>query len=166
MRFALFAIAVTTAFFCGSLILLNYGRSLGLRYLRRKGNIAGFEGAVFGLVGLLLAFTISGALQRWDDRQQLVVQEANAVATAYDRLALFDAAVAHDLQHKLKDYVLARIEFYRTPHDFSPWRDSEEIWPAGQKDKIEALKAGIWDAAVAVCPPANFRPACLQVRRR
>jgi hypothetical protein len=163
MTFAFFAIAVTAGFFFGSLMLLNYGRFLGLRYLQRKGSIAGFapaKGAVFALVGLLLAFTISGALQRWDDRRQLVVQEANAVATAYDRLALFEAALVHDLQHKLKDYVLARIEFYGAPHDFSPWRDSEEIWPAQRRDKIEALKDGIRDAAVAACPPTNFRPAC------
>jgi|SRR5215469_4387181 hypothetical protein len=164
MSFELFAIAVAAAFFSGSLILLNYGRFLGLRYLKRKGSIAGFaatEGAVFGLIGLLLAFTISGALQRWDDRRQLVVQEANAVATAYDRLALFEAAVAPDLQDKLKNYVLARIEFYRTPHDFSPWKDSEEIWSSVQKDKTDALRDEIWDAAVAACPSTNFRPACL-----
>jgi hypothetical protein len=164
MTFELFAVTVTAAFFFGSLILLNYGRSLGLRYLQRKGNIAGFaptEGAVFALIGLLLAFSISGALQRWDDRRQLIVQEANAVTTAYDRLALFDAAVAHDLQHKLKDYVLARIEFYHTPHDFSPWKATEEIWPTEQMDKIEALKSSVWDAAVAACPTTSFRPACL-----
>jgi hypothetical protein len=41
------------------------------------------EGAVFALIGLLLAFTISGALQRFDERRQLVIQEANAVSTAY-----------------------------------------------------------------------------------
>ena len=49
------------------------------------------EGAIFALIGLLLAFTISGALQRFDERRQLVVQEANAVMTAYDRLALLGA---------------------------------------------------------------------------
>ena len=116
---------------------------------------------MFALIGLLLAFSISGALQRWDDRRQLVVQEANAAATAYDRLALFDAAVAHDLQRKLKDYVLARIEFYRASHGFSPWRDAQEIWSPEQNDKIEALKAAVWDAAVAACPSTTFRPACL-----
>jgi hypothetical protein len=40
-------------------------------------------------MGLLLAFTIAGALQRFDDRRQLVIQEATAATTAYDRLALF-----------------------------------------------------------------------------
>lgn len=166
MGFAVFTIAVTSAFFFGSLILLNYGRFLGLRYLQRKGYIEGFaptEGAVFALMGLLLAFTISGALQRWDDRRQLIVQEANAVTTAYDRLALLDPVVTSDLQRKLKQYVRARIDFYRAPHGFSPWGNSEEIWSAAQSDKIEALKASIWDVAAAVCTPDKFRPACLPV---
>ena len=37
-------------------------------------------------MGLLLAFTISGALQRFDERRQLLIQEATAARTAYDRL--------------------------------------------------------------------------------
>ena len=71
--FYLFSIGVTTLFFISSLILLNYGRQLGLRHMKREGveSMAGLptiEGAIFALIGLLLAFTISGALQRFDDR--------------------------------------------------------------------------------------------------
>src|SRR6476619_657224 len=67
MNFALFALVIATAFFVGSLALLNFGRHLGLRYLQQQkgaGSMAGLttvEGAVFALIGLLLAFTISGA---------------------------------------------------------------------------------------------------------
>ena len=70
MIFALFALAIAAVFFASSLILLNSGRHLGLRYLHQQkdaANMAGLatvEGAVFALIGLLLAFTISGALQR------------------------------------------------------------------------------------------------------
>jgi hypothetical protein len=81
MDFVLFSITVAAAFFVSSLVLLNFGRQLGLRYLRQEGgSLAGLttvEGAVFALIGLLLAFTISGGLQRFDDRRQLVIQEAN-----------------------------------------------------------------------------------------
>jgi len=128
MIFALFALAIAAVFFASSLVLLNYGRHLGLRYLRQQNeaaNMAGLttvEGAVFALIGLLLAFTISGALQRFDERRQLVVQEANAASTAYDRLGLFEGDVGRNLQTKLKDYVEARIDLYRMPHDFSLWR--------------------------------------------
>jgi hypothetical protein len=113
------------------------------------------------LIGLLVAFTISGALQRFDERRQLVVQEANAVGTAYDRLGLFEGEVARDLQMKLKDYVGARIELYRMPHDFSLLHQTELFSPE-QQDKILDLKARVWNATVAACPQASFRPACAQ----
>ena len=77
MMFFLFAVAIAVAFFVSSLFLLNYGHQLGSRYLKQgTANMAGLatvEGAIFALIGLLLAFTISGALQRFDDRRQLVI---------------------------------------------------------------------------------------------
>jgi hypothetical protein len=167
MMFAFFALAIAAAFFGSSLILLNYGRHLGLRYLRQQkeaANMAGLttvEGAVFALIGLLLAFTISGALQRFDERRQLVVQEANAASTAYDRIGLFEGDVGRNLQTKLKDYVEVRIDLYRMPHDFSLWRRSELFSPE-QQEKTVDLKNKVWDAAVAACPQASFRPACAQ----
>jgi hypothetical protein len=119
------------------------------------------EGAVFALIGLLLAFTISGALLRFDERRQLVVQEANAASTAYDRLGLFEGDVGRNLQIKLKDYVEARIDLYRMPHDFSLWRRSELFSPE-QQGKTVDLKNKVWDATVAACPQASFRPGCAQ----
>jgi hypothetical protein len=119
------------------------------------------EGAVFALIGLLLAFTISGALQRFDERRQLVIQEANAATTAHDRLALFEDGVARYLQIKLKDYVQARIDLYRIPHDYSLWEQTVLFSPE-QQDKIIDLKNRLWDATVAACPQASFRPACAQ----
>jgi hypothetical protein len=164
MTFVLFTVAITVAFLVGSLILLHFGRVLGLRYLtKQKGNIAGLgtiEGAVFALIGLLLAFTISGALARFDDRRQLVTQEADAVTTAYDRIDLFEPAIARDLHAKLKEYVAARIALYDMSHDFAPWKPGVEIWPPEQIEKITALKNTLWDAAVAACPENDFRPAC------
>jgi len=165
MIFVLFSLAVAAAFFISSLILLNCGRSLGLRYLKKEsGNIAGLatvEGAVFALIGLLLAFTISGALQRFDERRQLVIQEANAARTAHDRLGLFEHDVARDLQAKLGAYVQARIDLYRMPHDFSLWQRAE-LFSFEQQDKILGLEARVWDTALAACPEASFRPACGQ----
>src|SRR3954463_10472653 len=140
MIFALFSLVISAAFFVSSLALLNYGRHLGLRYLQGAANMSGLasvEGAVFALIGLLLAFTISGALQRFDERRQLVVQEATALSTAYDRLDLFDPE-ARDLQTILKDYTKARIDLYRMPRDFSLW-ERAEVWSPEQQAKILEL---------------------------
>jgi hypothetical protein len=165
MIFILFAVLIAAAFFVSSLFLLNYGRELGLRYLKQEtGNMAGLttvEGAVFALIGLLLAFTISGALQRFDDRRQLVIQEANAASSAHDRLALFEGDVGRNLQDKLKQYVQARIDLYRMPHDYSLFKRTE-FFSDEQQDKILTLKNKLWNAAVEACPQSNFRPACAQ----
>lgn len=164
MIFGLFAVAITAAFFVGSLILLNYGRHLGLRYRQQQGaeSMAGLpsvEGAVFALVGLLIAFTVSGALHRFDERRQLVIQEAAAVSTAYDRLDIFEGDVAKNLQKKLKEYVRARIELYHMPHDFSLW-DGTEVWSQEHQNKIHVFKTEVWNATIAVCSQTNFHPAC------
>jgi hypothetical protein len=146
------------------LVLLNYGRYLGLRYLKqeRVEGMAGLptiEGAVFALIGLLVAFTVSGALQRFDERRLLVAQEANAVGTAYDRLDLFEPETRRSLQTKLRDYVQARIDVYGSPHDFSVWHGAED-WSREQQAKVVEFKNQLWDAAVSACPPANYPPAC------
>jgi len=163
MTFVLFSIGITVAFFISSLMLMNIGRQLGLKYLRQEGvsmaGLATIEGAIFALIGLLLAFTISGALQRFDERRQMVIQEANAVSIAYDRLRLFEGEVGRDVRNKLKDYVQARIELYRMPHDFSLW-EGAEVWPREQQDKILELRNKTWNATIAACPEVNYRPAC------
>src|SRR5438045_8612638 len=59
MIFILFAVAIAALFFVGSLIALRLGRHLGLRHRKRNGTdgnagLATVEGAIFGLMGLLL----------------------------------------------------------------------------------------------------------------
>jgi hypothetical protein len=93
VRIAVLAIGL----FLGMLLLQEIGRRIRLRRLARDPDQAeaGFgvvEGAVFGLMGLLIAFTFSGAASRFDTRRQLVVEEANAIGTAYLRLDLLSAS--------------------------------------------------------------------------
>jgi hypothetical protein len=138
MIFLLFAVAIAAAFFVSSMIL-----------------------AVFALIGYCWHSPSRGPCSGLTIRRQLVIQEANAASTAHDRLALFEGDVARDLQTKLKDYVQARIDLYRMPHDFSLWEQTEFFSPK-QQEKIIDLKNKVWDAAVAACPQASFRPACAQ----
>ena len=44
------------------------------------------EGAVFGLLSLLIAFTFSGAVTRFDARRHLVSEEAIRIGTAWERI--------------------------------------------------------------------------------
>jgi hypothetical protein len=72
---------------------------------------------------------------------------------------LFEGELAHNLQNKLKNYIRARIELYRMPHDFLLWQRREDFSDQ-QEDKLQQLKNELWDATIAACPTTNYRPAC------
>ena len=164
MHFMFFAVGVAGVFFIGSLIALHLGQRLG-RHYRKNGEANGIgglgtvEGAIFGLMGLLLAFTISGALQRFDDRRQLVLQEASAATAAFDRLDLLDAQAGRLLQGKLKEYVRTRVDLYRTRHDFEVRHGMEEF-SREQQEQAFRFKSDLWSSAVAICPKDAWQPAC------
>jgi hypothetical protein len=78
--------------FAGTLLMVERGRPIR-RWRAARGGVgdgagssAGLgtvEGPIFALMGLLIAFTFSGAASRLDGRRQLIVQEANDIGTAY-----------------------------------------------------------------------------------
>jgi hypothetical protein len=155
MFFLFFAVGVALAMFAGSLALMEYGRRMGLRRLAEEGNAAmaglnAVEGAVFALMGLLLAFTLSGALQRFDERRTLILQEANDISTAYDRLGMLDEPAKSDVRSKLKIYLSERLNLYKLPIGFSIVEDAS-IYDGDQKRKIAEIKTQVWDGAVTAC---------------
>ena len=75
------------------------------------------DGAVFAVLGLLIAFTFSGATARFDTRRQLIVEETNDIGTAYLRLAPLPADAQPPLRQAFRDYLAARIETYRRQQD-------------------------------------------------
>ncbi len=66
--------------------------------------------SMLGLLALLLAFTFSAALQRYDDRSQTVVAEANAIGTTYLRARLLPAAMPTEVQALIQQYLEVRIQ--------------------------------------------------------
>lgn len=63
--------------------------------------VGAVDAAVFALLGLLLGFSFSGASERLQSRRALVVQEANAIGTAYLRLDLLASVEAQEEMRKL-----------------------------------------------------------------
>jgi hypothetical protein len=111
---ALFAILL----FAGSLGLIAVGRSLRIRDHARHGTAAGaglgpVESGVFALMGLLLAFSFSGAGQRFNERRMLVIEEINAIGTAYARLDLLPADARENLRTMFREYVDERLALHR-----------------------------------------------------
>jgi len=152
MHYLLFVAVCTLSLFLGMLLLLEAGRRLGLR---RRGHDADsaaaggrvVEGAVFGLLGLLVAFTFSGAAARVDIRRQLIVEETNAIGTAYLRLDLLPPAAQPALRERFRQYVEARLAAYRQLPDIA----------AAQAEESRAMQiqGDIWRQAVAACQEAG-----------
>jgi len=68
--------------------------------------------ATLTLLGLIIAFSFSMAVSRYDQRINCEEAEANAIGTEYRRADLLPAAAAARLHKLLGDYLNQRIRFY------------------------------------------------------
>jgi hypothetical protein len=68
------------------------------------------QGAMLGVVGLILAFGLSLALSRYEDRRASIVDEANAIGTTYLRAQTLAEPVRSDSLKLLVDYTESAIE--------------------------------------------------------
>jgi hypothetical protein len=124
MYFPVGMIALACGLFMGVLALLETRRRIGLRHVAKdseaaRAGLGVLEGAIFALMGLLIAFTFSGAASRFDTRRQLAVEEANAIGTAYLRLDLLPASAQPALRESFRQYVDARLTAYRKLPDIA-----------------------------------------------
>lgn len=139
LRTSLFAAALLF----GMIVLLEIGRRLGRRR-RETGGEAGLgavEGAVFALMGLLIAFTFSGAADRFDKRRQLILDEANAVGTVWQYLDVLPAPAQPELRDLFRRYVDTRLAVYARLPDYAAAK--VEIARANE------LQSALWTKAVA-----------------
>ncbi len=75
-----------------------------------KSQATTFQSAILGLLALLLGFTISMALSRIEVRKQMVVEESNAIGTAYLRAQLLPEPEKTEISRLLRQYVDVRLE--------------------------------------------------------
>ena len=71
-------------------------------------------GATLTLLALIIGFTFSMAVSRYDQRKNLEEQEANAIGTEYVRAHLLPAADAARVRGLLTSYLDQRILFYKS----------------------------------------------------
>ena len=158
MILAHLALPAAVTLFVGMLILLEIGRRIGNRHLAldetgARAGVTTVDGAVFALLGLLIAFTFSNAASRFDTRRLQIVDEANAIGTAYLRIDLLPAAAQPPLRERFRQYVDLRVEVYRSlPNLDQAYRSLER--------SVE-LQRDIWRLAVAGCEGATSPCAVL-----
>jgi len=153
------AILCMLGLLAGMLLLLEIGRRIALQRIARdpegaRVGLGAVEGAVFGLIGLLLAFTFSGASSRFDTRRQLILEEANAIGTAYLRLDLLPVGAQPPIRQAFRKYLDARLAVYQKLPDLQAAK--------AELERAATLQSEIWTYAVSACREAA-QPATMLI---
>jgi hypothetical protein len=104
-------------------------------------------GATLTLLGLIIGFTFSMAISRYDQRKNYEEEEANAIGTEYLRAGVLPAADAANVRSLLGRYLAERILFYTR-------RDPLELEHIN--DTTARLQSELWSAVQA---PASAQPS-------
>jgi len=132
--------------FAISLIVLWLSAWIGRSFLRTQHkldtdtheDLGVILAATLTLLGLIIGFSFSMAISRYDQRKDLEEAEANAIGTEYVRADLLPAADAEKLRALLRNYLDQRILFYRAHDDPALQREinvrtaqvQTELWSA------------------------------------
>ena len=131
------------------LAIAEIGYRMGIRIPSKEdvplqNEISGYQSAVLGLLALLLGFTFSMALNHYDLRRSLVIQEANSISTTWLRTSLLPEDAKEISQKLLRDYVDHRIA------QDVPGGDHRE-----NLKQINAIQSALWkqaEKAAAIAP--------------
>jgi len=124
------------------LLSVEVGYRLG-EYRRRSSEVeqeapvGAMVGATLGLLAFMLAFTFGLAASRFEDRRQVVLDEANAIGTTYLRAAMLPQPLGTEARALLCEYVDVRLEAAQQGNV-----DQAVL-------KSEQLHARLWSQAVA-----------------
>ncbi|WP_321913471.1 MULTISPECIES: hypothetical protein [unclassified Paraburkholderia] len=136
------------------IVLLCVAAALGALVLQRvfpladdsRDNYNVIQGATLTLLALLIGFTLSMAVSRYDQRKNYEEEEANAIGTQYLRADLLGEADAPKVRALLAKYVALRIAYYKT-------RDTNELETLN--NATSSLQGQLW---ASVRDPAIARP--------
>jgi hypothetical protein len=105
------------------LVLFNW---FGFRYKKNQvkkypdlepAGLGATEGALLGLMALLLSFSFGMSAAKFDTRRQLIIEEANDIGTAILRCDLYPDSVRTILRADFKNYLESRITYYEVGDD-------------------------------------------------
>jgi len=119
---------------------------LGYRYKRNrlkkhpeeKLETGRIQGAALGILSLLMGFTFSVAMAKFETQRRVITQEAAYINTAILRCDMYPDSLRNLLRSDFKEYVEARIAYYDT--------DSEKS--ELERKKAELISKRIWEKVV------------------
>ncbi|HKN67733.1 MAG TPA: bestrophin family ion channel [Gemmatimonadaceae bacterium] len=136
-RFALASAAAAIALFVAMILCLEVGREIGLVRTELAGpesraGVGVVQGVSSAILALLLGFVFSGATARFDQRRQLIVQQVNAIRSAWQRVDTLAPDQQSDIRNEFRRFVDALVESYAFPASLSPaagvTRAEEQVW--------------------------------------
>ncbi len=107
-----------------------------------KAQTNAIQAAMLGLLALLLGFTFTMALQRFDNRSQAVISEANAIGTAYLRTQLLPDPYRDPARQLIAGYVQLRIESGKLDL-------TQESVRRRMQDDVQRMQDDLWAVALA-----------------
>jgi hypothetical protein len=107
---------------------------------------------MLGILGVLLGFTLSMAIARWDARRDVIIKESNAIGTLWLRAGLFEEPLCEELRSGLRDYTETRIALGGSRGDLDALRTA-------QSEGV-ALHAKLWSVVERADQP-GVSPATL-----
>jgi hypothetical protein len=143
-------VLIVAVLFAGMLAFLEVGIRLGKRAGGTGKAFTPLSGAVFALMGLLVAFSFAGASTRFEAKRQLIVAETNAIETAYLRIDLLPDARQPKMRESFRQYLDSRLVFYRMIGDRKA--------AAAEMVRTEALQHDIWSQAIVGCKEVGVNP--------
>jgi hypothetical protein len=128
-------------------LAIELGYRIGIKFRigddqDRKEQLNAIAEGLFVLLSLLLSFTLTMAVSRYDHRRDLVVKEADAIGTTYLRAATLGQPYQENVEQLLRSYVDVRIDFFAT--GFHPEQVEQAV-----KDS-HRLQQELWENQVAV----------------
>jgi hypothetical protein len=157
MSFIQVALFAALGIFFGILIAFECGRKIGLRRLSdgskslAKG-VGATEGAVFALLGLLIAFTFSGAASRFEARRALLTEEANAIGTAYLRVDNLPADSQLEIRQLFKQYIQLRANQF-----------AQDQLARNDASQANIVQGDIWKKALDACKRPDAHGSCVML---
>lgn len=147
------------------MVCVRVGWTIGRSHSKRAGGdaqagLGAIEGSVFGLMGLLIAFTFTGAATRFHERREMITEHVNAMGTAWLRLDLLPENDRDKAREGFRRYVDGVIE--------TSANVAREKTALSGLSRLNAIQQELWDQLIdatkrnpglplaqTVLPPAN-----------
>lgn len=126
------------------LLFAEAGYRIGTAARRRNpdaasGHSGSVQGAVLGLLGLLLGFSFAMAVGRHDTRRLLAVEEANSIGTTWLRADFLGETRDKEARALLRRYTAHHLTAYKSSHDPAVFRQ--------HMDESTAIQNQLWQIA-------------------